>query len=151
VKTLAAAGDLAALRGRIILLTTADKARWGSMSVAQMVCHLRDSFACPLGERVLKPLKATSIPIPIYKRLALWLPVQWPQGVPTAPEVDQNIGGTPPVDFAVDRDGLLTELDRFAGSSGPWGLHPIFGAMTTREWMRWGYLHTDHHLRQFAR
>jgi hypothetical protein len=29
--------------------------------------------------------------------------------------------------------------------------HPMFGAMTTLEWMRWGYLHTDHHLRQFGR
>jgi hypothetical protein len=29
--------------------------------------------------------------------------------------------------------------------------HPIFGRMTEAEWMRWGYLHTDHHLRQFGR
>jgi len=28
--------------------------------------------------------------------------------------------------------------------------HPIFGQMTEKEWMRWGYLHSDHHLRQFG-
>jgi hypothetical protein len=28
--------------------------------------------------------------------------------------------------------------------------HPIFGELTEREWMRWGYLHTDHHFRQFG-
>ena len=26
----------------------------------------------------------------------------------------------------------------------------IFGAMTTERWKRWGYLHMDHHLRQFG-
>ena len=29
--------------------------------------------------------------------------------------------------------------------------HPIFGAMSVKDWMRWGYLHADHHLRQFGR
>jgi len=28
--------------------------------------------------------------------------------------------------------------------------HPIFGRMSLWEWQRWGYLHTDHHLRQFG-
>jgi hypothetical protein len=28
--------------------------------------------------------------------------------------------------------------------------HPIFGAMAKEEWHRWGYLHLDHHLRQFG-
>jgi hypothetical protein len=29
--------------------------------------------------------------------------------------------------------------------------HPIFGRITRAEWLRWGYLHADHHLRQFGR
>jgi hypothetical protein len=28
--------------------------------------------------------------------------------------------------------------------------HPVFGAMSDSAWRRWGYLHTDHHLRQFG-
>ncbi|HEV2663419.1 MAG TPA: DUF1569 domain-containing protein [Blastocatellia bacterium] len=28
--------------------------------------------------------------------------------------------------------------------------HPYFGAMSESQWMRWGYLHCDHHLRQFG-
>ena len=28
--------------------------------------------------------------------------------------------------------------------------HPFFGDMSEAEWMRWGYLHCDHHLRQFG-
>jgi hypothetical protein len=28
--------------------------------------------------------------------------------------------------------------------------HPIFGPMSEAAWLRWGYLHADHHLRQFG-
>jgi hypothetical protein len=28
--------------------------------------------------------------------------------------------------------------------------HPIFGPMSDAAWLRWGYLHMDHHLRQFG-
>ena len=28
--------------------------------------------------------------------------------------------------------------------------HPIFGALSRAAWLRWGYLHVDHHLRQFG-
>jgi hypothetical protein len=27
----------------------------------------------------------------------------------------------------------------------------MFGAMTRGDWLRWGWLHMDHHLRQFGR
>jgi len=30
---------------------------------------------------------------------------------------------------------------------GRW--HPIFGPMSRSDWLRWAYLHMDHHLRQF--
>jgi hypothetical protein len=28
--------------------------------------------------------------------------------------------------------------------------HPLFGAMSAAAWLRWAYLHLDHHLRQFG-
>jgi hypothetical protein len=151
MKTLSSAGDLANIRNRIALLSLTDTRLWGSMSAHQAVCHLTDAFCCPLGERAATPVSAWPIPIPIYKRLALYFPRKWPTGVPTTPEMNQQIGGTPPADFAADRAILLAKLDQFAQCSGPWSPHPIFGNMTTPEWMRWGYLHTDHHLRQFGR
>jgi hypothetical protein len=150
-KTLSSAFDLAAIRSRIALVSPTDSRLWGSMSAHQMLCHLTDAFACPLGERVAPPVKGPPIPIPVYRWLALYFPRQWPQGVPTPPVMDQQIGGTPPGDFAVDRSILLLKLEQFARATGPWSPHPMFRAMTTAEWMRWGYLHTDHHLRQFGR
>lgn len=151
MKTLSSAGDLAAIRDRIALVSPTDARLWGAMSAHQMVCHLNDAFCCPLGERLATPVKALPIPTPIYKWLALYFPRKWPTGVPTPPEMNQQIGGTPPAEFATDRTSLLVKLGQFAKCSGPWSPHPIFGDMTTAEWMRWGYLHTDHHLRQFGR
>jgi hypothetical protein len=151
MKTLSSTHDLASIRGRLARLTPEDARQWGSMTVAQMICHLTDSFGCPLDERPVPPFKASPIPVPIYKWLALNFPKKWPPGVPTPPVMDQQIGGTPPGEFVADHATLLAKLDQFVHSSGPWGSHPIFGDMTTAEWMRWGYLHTNHHLRQFGR
>ncbi len=151
MKTLLRAGDLAEIRGRIELLTPDDARVWGEMSCHQMVCHVADAFGCPLGERMVAPVKGPPIPKPVFKWMALRVPMKWPQGVPTPPEMNQFVGGTRPVEFAEDVARLLEKLDAFAAGSGPWGKHPIFGAMTTAEWMRWGYLHADHHLRQFGR
>jgi hypothetical protein len=152
MKTLANPTDLAILRTRIDTLTPLDRRRWGSMTAAQMVCHLADCCCVPLGQRTVSRLpKGPPLPRQIYKWLALNFPRPWPAGVPTPPEIDQQIGGTPPAAFDADRTLLLTRFDRFVHFTGPWSPHPIFGAMTTPEWMRWGYLHTDHHLRQFGR
>jgi hypothetical protein len=136
---------------RIARVGPTDVGLWGSMTAHQMLCHLRDSFGCPLGQRPATPAKKSRIPVPVFKWLALSFPRKWPKGVPTMPEIDQHIGGTRPAEFAADQAALLAKLDEFARSAGPWAPHPMFGAMTTAEWMRWGYLHSDHHLRQFGR
>ena len=46
---------------------------------------------------------------------------------------------------AIEKMERLATWNRFAPS------HPMFGPMTAADWMRWGYLHADHHLRQFGR
>ena len=79
----------------------------------------------------------------------------WPKGVPTRPEVDQLKGGTPPAEFAADAAGLRESIARFtlpaASRDFTFAAHPAFGPLSAWEWMRWGYLHADHHLRQFGR
>ncbi|HMC60724.1 MAG TPA: DUF1569 domain-containing protein [Candidatus Solibacter sp.] len=80
------------------------------------------------------------------------MPVRWPKGFATRPEMEQGIGGTPPADFARDRADLERVIQVFSDPNRQfrWQLHPIFGALSETEWMRWGYLHADHHLRQFG-
>ena len=136
---------------RLAELSPDDKARWGFMSVQQMVCHLDDSYKAALGERMLSAA-TEGLRGPVVKWLALKVPRQWPKGVPTRPEVKAGKGGTLPGNFDEDLASLRLILGRFClGLPSPTLGHPIFGKMTTDDWMRWGYLHADHHLRQFGR
>jgi hypothetical protein len=78
--------------------------------------------------------------------------MQWPHGVKTRPELEQGVGGTPPAEFEADLQLLLATIDKFTQQPRTFEFHPhpMFGAMSEKEWMRWGYLHCDHHLRQFG-
>jgi hypothetical protein len=59
-------------------------------------------------------------------------------------------GGTPPVEWEGDKSELLRLIEWFALPETRKTDHPIFGKMTEAQWMRWAYLHVDHHLRQFG-
>jgi hypothetical protein len=139
----------AELIARLERLTPETPRRWGKMTAHQVVCHLSDSFRAVMGtglSSVATPWSRT-----VIKWMALNAPLKWPHGVPTRPEVDQFIGGTRPVEFARDRQELTSLMADFAArTGGNLHPHPMFGAMTTREWHRWGWRHMDHHLRQFG-
>jgi hypothetical protein len=121
------------------------------MTVHQMLCHLTDvllmgtdqkpvSSACRWRDRT------------VVKWVALYVPVRWPAGLTTRPEVDQEIGGTKPGTFVQDLATAVELLQRAASEEEFFDgrLHPIFGALSRAAWMRWAYLHVDHHLRQFG-
>jgi hypothetical protein len=126
--------------------------RWGRMSAPQMICHLRDCYLSVMGERPME------IPVRFgwlraMKGLVLYMPHRWPHGVPTRPEFDQLDGaGTPPSDFECDLRALIEAICRFTAQPRLFAFrtHPMFGDMNEKDWMRWGYLHADHHLRQFG-
>ena len=129
-----------------------DSARlWGKMNAAQMVCHLNDAFLGVMGERHI-PAMEKYRGRKIVKFFALHVPMQWPQGVPTRPEVDAFVGGTKPGQFDEDVATLRKLIAKFTGRprSFEFEPHPIFLRMSEREWMTWGYRHIDHHLRQFG-
>ena len=87
----------------------------------------------------------------VIKWIALYAPLKWPRGVPTRPEVDQEVGGTKPSHFAADVTQLEMLVELITTRKGCFGpTHPIFGNMSDTDWMRWAYLHMDHHLRQFG-
>jgi len=68
----------------------------------------------------------------------------------TLPELDQEIGGTCPSEFGRDVAGLQALLKAFCAQQLDGVEHPALGSMTRADWHRWGYLHCDHHLRQFG-
>jgi len=155
-RTLANSSDKQQIAQRLQKIQPSSARLWGRMTAPQMICHLADSFRVTMG---LKPwsterISVTPIPLPDWfvKWVALELPMKWPKGTPTRPEVEPGKEGTPPGDFAADRNDVLALLERFTRQPRDfqWQAHPIFGPMTEAEWMRWGYLHMDHHLRQFG-
>jgi hypothetical protein len=151
VKTLARQRDKAVILHRLKGVRPDSMARWGRMSAHQMVCHSSDSCRMVLGEKPVS--QATSLlQRTIVKWVVLYLPLPWPAGILTRPELDQELGGTRPVDFAADLAQLEALLERITAQAktfdGRW--HPIFGRMSDAAWLRWGYLHMDHHLRQFG-
>jgi hypothetical protein len=129
----------------------ASERRWGRMTAPQMICHLSDAFRVSTGER-----KAISISNWFFRSLlkwaGLWFRTPWPHGVRTVPECDARLCGTTPADVESDLRQLRELLDRFTSRPRIYELqpHPIFGQLSEKEWMRWGYLHMDHHLRQFG-
>jgi hypothetical protein len=151
VKTLANGKDRAEIVRRLGAIGPASERRWGKMTAREMICHLSDAFRVSMGEKEAKPVGKWFSRYG-FKWLALWFPASWPHGVQTVPECEAKFGGTPPGEMERDRSELLELLDRFTGQPRGFALqaHPILGQMTEKEWMRWGYLHTDHHLRQFG-
>jgi Protein of unknown function (DUF1569) len=151
MKTLANSKDTAEIIRRLASVGPASGRQWGTMTVSQMICHLSDAFRVALGDTTAKPIK-NRYNGPLMRWLAIWLPLPWPHGVPTVPECDAKIGGTPPAELERDKGELLALLQRFTAQSNVVArrAHPFFGDLTEKEWMRWGYLHMDHHLRQFS-
>jgi hypothetical protein len=150
VKTLARERDKAEILQRLRRLSPDCQRKWGTMSAHQAVCHLRDVCLMAMGDTAVSP--ATSFAQrTMIKWIALYAPIKWPPGIQTRPEVDQVAGcGTRPGDFAADVASLESLVHRLAAHTD-WPVHPIFGRMSHAAWLRWGYLHLDHHLRQFGR
>lgn len=151
MKTLAARPNYEEILDRLNTLIETDHPIWGRMTVHQMLCHLADSYSLGLGERTALPATGF-LQRTVVKWAALRSPFPWPHGVPTRPEMEQGVGGTCPVDFQSDHAKLTAIIRRFAESSDLSSIpHPFFAHMSNADWLRWGYLHADHHLRQFGR
>jgi hypothetical protein len=150
MRTLARPSDRAEILRRLRTLRPERAARWGRMSAPQMICHLADSFRMAIGERSVA-IHTSALKRTLLKWIVLYVPAPWPPGIDTSPEIDQERGGTKPVEFAADLARVEGLLETFTACGTLGGQdHPVFGAMSEPEWLRWGWLHTDHHLRQFG-
>jgi hypothetical protein len=150
MKTLANAKDKEEIAQRLLAIGPANQRRWGRMTVAEMVCHVTDALIVSMGEKPARPVN-NWFSRSLFKWAGLWFPTKWPHGVRTVPECEARAGGTAPAEMDADLKELREAFDRFTRLPRGYDLqaHPIFGPMNEKEWMRWGYLHMDHHLRQF--
>ena len=151
MKTLSCERDRDEVLRRLRAVRAGSVAHWGRMSAHQMVCHLSDSFRMAIGEKPVSD-DSSALRRTIVKWIVLYLPLRWPAGILTRPEIDQEVGGTRPVNFDVDVANLEALMAAITSEkrSFSWRPHPLFGSMSEADWHRWGYLHVDHHLRQFG-
>ena len=152
MKSLARPADQAEVLRRLKDVRPESTRRWGRMSAPQMVCHLADALRMALGQKPVSHVPGL-LNRTIVKWVALYAPLRWPPGILTRPEIDQQLAGcTKPGDFTGDVQQVeaLVALMTAPRSDFNWPPHPIFGTMSEDDWMRWGYLHMDHHLRQFG-
>jgi hypothetical protein len=150
MKTLANDRDLDELRQRYLSLCGEEQPLFGKMSAGAAVCHVREAYRSALEGRPMTAAVKFPLPPVLIKLLALRMPMKWQPGIKTVAELEPGQPGTVPAEFAADKAALLAELDRFRVAMGE-AAHPYFGKMSRADWLRWGYLHADHHLRQFGR
>ena len=151
MKSLHSRNEVDEILSRLQRLQPNSPRRWGKMSAHQMICHLNDAFKLYTGVITAAPV-GFPYPSRLLKWSCLWVPLPWPHGFKTVAEVDQERGGTAPATFDQDLGELKTLVIQFAalGPEFAWPSHPYLGRMSHTDWMRLGYLHTDHHLRQFG-
>ncbi len=149
MKSLGSVEILGEMRRRIQSLRIDDRARWGTMTVKQMVRHLGHSYELALGERVAAPVKG--MPPLVMKWVALRSGLPLPKNVSTPPELKRAIAEESDVEFRAAVKMSIKKMEQLAVGMRCASRHPMFGKMTIRDWMRLAYLHADHHLRQFGR
>jgi hypothetical protein len=151
MKSLLNLTDKTEILSRVQQLRPDSPRQWGRMTPHQAICHLSDSYQVAMGERT-EAWAGNFATTTLLKWIALYVPLQWPKGIKTGPASDQEQNGTKPVEFAQDRQKLESLLLRFTAEKPDFTFapHPGMGPLTVAEWMRWGYLHADHHLRQFG-
>jgi hypothetical protein len=149
MKSLASAVVMSETRARLRTVRANDRARWGSMTGKHMVRHLRCSYEVALGERTVWPLPGP--PPVLMKWFALESGLRWPKNMRTMPELKRAIRERTEMEFDAVVEETVEKMQELAKGVRCAPSHPMFGPMTEKDWMRWGYLHADHHLRQFGR
>ena len=137
------------LVSRFRRLAPTQRCLWGTMNAQQMALHVGDSSAAVLKQREFSA-KPRSGPTAIRRVALLYLLPRMPRGIKSG--ADPAAAVVDPAQFGKDVERAVDLLQRLA-TAPPDALvdrHPILGPMTRAQWMRWAFMHTDHHLRQFG-
>ncbi|NIR46205.1 MAG: hypothetical protein GWN99_17395 [Gemmatimonadetes bacterium] len=138
---------LAQLIARLEALEPDTRRRWGTLTPGAMLCHLADAASSAL-EQGSDPGRRR----PLLRWIGLYAPFPWPRGFKAPQRFDPQVDGTRPGDFEEDRAWAIGTLRAIASAPDDAfrPSHYVFGAMRPRDWRRWAYRHTHHHLRQFG-
>lgn len=133
---------------RMQKLTPQTSPAWGKMNASQMLAHCGVAFQSATGEIQLKKLPFIFRLIGPMIKKAVMSEKPYKKNSPTAPEflIPSDI------DFVKAKNIFEENFRKVA--VGPETVktlkHPFFGPMTTDEWGRHLYKHTDYHFTQFG-
>lgn len=133
---------------RIDKLNENNNAKWGKMSVDQMLKHCQAPLDVAIGK------KSLNSNIGFMKKLlfkafkpTMYNDKLWSKNIPTAKEyvIIKNY------DFDSEKENLVQAITEFSAlqAKKDWPTHPFFGTFTTEQWGKLQYKHLDHHFRQF--
>ena len=131
-------------------VASTEQRQWGTMSLAQMLAHLRIVFEISLEERDTKDeSRAWLMPILWILMFRIW--TNWPKGkIKASPQFLDDSAD----DIEAERTQLIELMGRFVerAESDPERivLEPMLGRISLRKWQRVHGLHSDYHLRQFG-
>lgn len=133
---------------RINQLTPESQAKWGKMTVDQMLSHCIAPIDVAFGNLNLKANFFMQILGKMVKAKMLKSDV-FKKNSPTAPKFIR----TGKYDFEATKNELIGKIQQFekeghAVIKNP--KHPFFGEMTYAEWDRLQFMHLNHHLEQFG-
>ena len=154
MKSLADDQAKAALLERLDKLTENSEGRWGRMNANQMLCHLTDSFVLLQLDNM--PASPPSAFKQLQQKIMTWFAIYSgfpaPRGIPTIAAVDQEKKGTLPIGFNEDKQKLITAMNQFSAKNRSYEncYHPIFGDLSPKDWQHFGYMHMNHHFKQFG-
>jgi hypothetical protein len=147
MRTLATSGCVDDLVARTKQIMPDSPRLWGSMNAHQMLLHLGGAAAASLGEAkfTLKPRAGGAV----SRFVLFYLMPRYPRGLRVGNDPAKRV--VDPAMFERDRQRVIDLTRAMAAPDAPLvAVHPLFGAMSRRNWQRWAYMHTDHHLRQFG-
>lgn len=137
--------------GRLAAIQTPGQRRWGRLSPASVMCHLRFTVEAPIDEGENAP--DWSVPVlrrAVYHVFFRWL-TRWPGGVMKAPA---TLTPEPEGDVAAEREALIRAMARFIDllEEEPERKlkHIVLGPLPLREFAQVHGVHFRHHLRQFG-
>lgn len=138
----------AEFRARVQSLRSDSERVWGTMSVAQMMHHLSLSLGGALGY-----FQLFDESYGLSRTLFKWILVDFFPEQPKGLRMPLNfiIPHEQQFDFAQEKKLLQEILEKaWQTPAEDWGLHPLFGQLTRKQWGKLAQIHVDYHLKQFS-
>lgn len=149
-KTLLNEGDFHEMLSRIRSLSRESTPRWGSMNVSQMVSHCNKVMQVATGELILPETNWMIRTVGVLTKKEMWL---FNNGIPPYMPTFEAVKENSSCNLEECRQSLITTMDKFLLVERNGQLpqkHPLFGAMSHKDWGFLEYKHINHHLKQFG-